>query len=178
MVIFVIIILLIVVIILTSLLATFLWGAPWSPTPMRTVRRMLELAEVKNGERVYDLGTGDGRIAVLAAVEFGAKAVGVEINPFLYTLARIRKTLRRAGDAVQFVRGDFLKINLKDADVVAVYLSPWGNRKLRGKLARELKPGARVVTHKWRFRGWSPVKSDEHFQVWVYRMSPRRKGRS
>jgi SAM-dependent methyltransferase len=162
-------ILLLILAVLLSLLLTIFWGASWSPTPMGTVRRMLEMARVKKGEKVYDLGSGDGRIALAASREFGARSVGIEINPLLHLIARVRRAASRVSEAdVLLVRGNIFDVSLKDADVVAVYLSPWGNRRLRDKLERELRPGARVVTHKWRFEGWRPAEVDEKRGIWVY----------
>ncbi|MEM2878903.1 MAG: hypothetical protein QXG10_05115 [Candidatus Hadarchaeales archaeon] len=162
------IVLLLMLAVLLSLLITFLWGAPWSPTPMKTVRRMLEMADLKEGERIYDLGSGDGRIAITAYREFGARPTGVEINPFLHLLATIRGKAQGCGRNVDLVCGNLLDVDLSDADVVAAYLSPWGNRKLKEKLERELRRGTRVVTHKWKFDGWKPVKVDEEHGIWVY----------
>jgi len=169
-VLFLLAVLLLILVFLLSLLLTFVWGAPWSPTPMRTVRRMLEMAGVKRGERVYDLGSGDGRIALVASADFGAKSVGIEINPFLHFMSKIRKAILHIGDEALLMRGNFFKASVEDADVVAVYLSPWGNRKLKKKLERELRPGARVITYKWKFEGWKPVDADERYRIWLYRV--------
>jgi protein-L-isoaspartate O-methyltransferase len=161
-------ILLIIFVILLSLLVTFFTGAIWSPTPMKTVRMMLQMAWVKPGEKVYDLGSGDGRIAIAAAREFGATSVGVEVNPLLALLAKLKVAAAGLRGAVKIVCGDLYNHSFRDADVVAVYLSPQGNRRLREKLERELKDGARVVSHRWPFRGWEPVKVDEERKIYLY----------
>ncbi|MEM2877987.1 MAG: class I SAM-dependent methyltransferase [Candidatus Hadarchaeales archaeon] len=168
MIIVLIAIMMVILLFLASLLITFYWGAPWSPTPMRTVRKMLELAEVKKNEKVYDLGSGDGRIALTAAREFGALSVGVEINPILHLLARLRRSISGPDSGVTLLRKNFYDVNLADADVVAVYLSPWGNRKLMKKLIREIRAGTKVVSHKWRFDEWEPAKVDKKHQIYLY----------
>ncbi len=157
-------------ILLFSLVASFFAGAIWSPTPMKTVRKMMEIAEVKPGEKVYDLGSGDGRIAIAAARKFRATSVGIEINPFLALLGKLKIAAGRIGSSVKFIWGDLYKHSLRDADVVAVYLSPQGNKKLKKKLTQELKRGARIVSHRWRFKGWAPTKVDEKYNIYLYVM--------
>jgi predicted methyltransferase len=169
-------ILLIIFVILLSLLVTFFTGAIWSPTPMKTVRTMLQMAWVKPGEKVYDLGSGDGRIAIAAAREFGATSVGIELNPLLALIAKLKVSSARLGGSVKIVRGDLYRQSFRDADVIAIYLSPQGNRRLKEKLERELRDGARVVSHRWPFVGWKPVKVDEERKIYLYRW--RRSGRA
>jgi cyclopropane fatty-acyl-phospholipid synthase-like methyltransferase len=165
--------LLIVFAVLLSLVVTFFTGATWSPTPMRTVRRMLRMAGVRTGEKVYDLGSGDGRIALIAAREFGAASVGVEVNPLLALIAKLRVSWAGSRDKVKIVWGNMYDLSFRDADVVAVYLSPQGNRKLKGKLERELKDGARIVSHRWEFKGWEPVEVDPERKIYLYRWRGR-----
>ena len=167
-------ILLIIFVILLSLLVTFFMGAIWSPTPMKTVRRMLQMAWVKPGEKVYDLGSGDGRIAIAAAREFGATSVGIEVNPLLVLIAKLKVASAGLRSSVKIVRGNLYDHSFRDADVVAIYLSPQGNKRLREKLERELKDGARVVSHRWRFEGWEPVKVDEERKVYLYKWTKSR----
>lgn len=167
----VVLILSIILVLLLSLVAPFFTGASWSPTPTKTVRRMLQMAWVKPGERVYDLGSGDGRIAIVAAREFGATSVGIEINPFLVSLAKLKTAVTGLGDTVKIVWGNLYDYSFRDADVVTVYLSPQGNERLKKKLEHELKDGARVVSHYWRFKGWEPVKVDEERNVYLYKWS-------
>lgn len=127
-----------------SLVLTHFTGAIWSPTPIRIVRKMLELSELKPGEKLYDLGCGDGRIAIMSA-KLGAKAVGVEINPFLYLIA---KMAGRGIPNLELRWGDLYQTDLSDADVITLYLSPSGNRRLMANL-KKLKPGARIVSYRW-----------------------------
>jgi protein-L-isoaspartate O-methyltransferase len=161
--------LLVVFVFLLSLLVTFFTGAIWSPTPLKTVRAMLKMADAKPGEKVYDLGSGDGRIAVTAAKEFGATSVGIEVNPFLLLIAKLKVASAGLKGAVKVVWGDLYDHSLRDADIVAVYLSPQGNGRLKEKLERELKDGARVVSHRWQFKGWKPAKAEEERRIYLYR---------
>lgn len=145
---------------------TYIPSVPFVPTPEGVVRRMLELAEVKPGELVYDLGCGDGRILIIAATEFGARAVGVEIRKDL-----VEKCVRRVKelgleDKITIIHGNFFNIDISDADVVTLYLLTSVNERLRPKLEKELKPGARVVSHDFEVLGWKPIKVEEIKEGW------------
>jgi SAM-dependent methyltransferase len=131
-------------------------GAPYVPTPEHVVLRMLTLADVSSDDVVYDLGSGDGRIVILAAKEFGARGVGVEIDSQLVQTARRRA--RRAGVShlVEFRQGNLFDTSLDEATVVTLYLWPDMNNRLRPKLRRELDPGDRVVSHSFDIDGWPP----------------------
>jgi cyclopropane fatty-acyl-phospholipid synthase-like methyltransferase len=122
---------------------------------------MLELARLKQGETVYDLGCGDGRILIAAARDFGAKAVGIELSPVLARRSREQAEAMGLGHRVSVIEGDLLAADLRDADVVSLYLMTEANSQLRPKLERELKPGARVVSLEFEIRGWKPVKVDK-----------------
>jgi ubiquinone/menaquinone biosynthesis C-methylase UbiE len=153
--------------------------APYVSSPQPIVQRMLELAALKQGETLYDLGCGDGRILITAARAFGAKAVGVEISDTL--AARARKQVESLGlqDSVRVLTGDMMAIDLSAANVVALYLLTEANDQLRPKLERELKPGARVVSLEFKIRGWNPSKIDKFeaqkhpYTIYVYEM-PRK----
>jgi protein-L-isoaspartate O-methyltransferase len=125
-------------------------------TPTPTVRAMLELAGVAGRDVVYDLGSGDGRIVIAAAGEFGARGVGVEIDPAL--VAESRATARRLGltERVRFVEQDLFQTDLREAKVVTLYLSVELNRRLRPKLLAELAPGSRIVSHDFDMGDWTP----------------------
>jgi len=131
-------------------------GAPYVPTPEHVVRRLLSLADVSSDDVVYDLGSGDGRILILAAKEFGAQGVGIEIDSQLVETARQRARKAGVSHLVEFRRGDLFDTNLNDATVVTLYLWPDMNNRLRPKLQRELDPGDRVVSHSFDIDGWSP----------------------
>lgn len=129
-------------------------GAPYVPSSEWVVRRLLQLADVSAGDVVYDLGSGDGRIVIMAAKEFGARGVGVEIDSQLVQTSRRRA--RRAGvsNRVEFRQGDLFETDLSEATVVTLYLWPDMNNRLRPKLLRELDPGDRVVSHSFDIDKW------------------------
>jgi hypothetical protein len=153
-----------------SILWTDLKGAPYVPTPRRVARRMLELAETRPGDLVYDLGSGDGRLLWLAVQEFGARAVGIEVDPLRYAWTRMQIRARGLEDHVMVVRADFFKVNLSAANVVTAYLLRDTNRKLTAKLEAELPSGARVVSRKYIFPGWELIQEDPVDELYVYRM--------
>lgn len=143
-----------------------MYDVPFVATPEVVVRRMLQLARVQPGEVLYDLGSGDGRIVIIAAKEFGARSVGVEIRKDLYeqSMARIRD-MGLSGRAT-IINASFYEVNLTDADVVTMYLLTSINERLRPKLERELRPAARVVTHDFEVPGWRPVVVEEVYEDW------------
>jgi hypothetical protein len=153
-----------------SILWTDLKGAPYVATPRQTVRRMLELAEVDAQDVVYDLGSGDGRVLWIAAQEFGARAVGVEIDPFRYAWTRLFIRLKRLNQQVAVIRKDFFQVDLSSATVITAYLLRDTNLKLMEKLASELPAGARIVSRKYQFPGWDIVREDPLEELYVYRM--------
>lgn len=126
------------------------------PTPDSVVDAMLKLAGVGATDVVYDLGAGDGRIVIAAAREYGAHGVGVELDPDLVKKARERAQKAGVSDKVSFIQGDLFKSDLSQATVVTLYLSFSTNRRLESKLMRELKPGSRVVSHRFEMADWRP----------------------
>jgi len=129
---------------------------PFVPTPRPLVRRMLSLADTKPGERLIDLGAGDGRIVIAAAKEFGARALGVELHPERYAI--IRNSAASLKPGLEALRQNFFKTDLSNADIVTMYLLPSVNEALRKKLERELHSGARVVSHDFSIPEWTPVR--------------------
>jgi len=127
---------------------------PYVPTNQETVEKMLELAGVKEGDVVYDLGCGDGRIVITAAQKFGATGVGVDLNP--QRIKEANENAQKAGvtDKVKFVEGNLFDFDFSKANVVTMYLLPSVNLKLRPKLQKELKPGSRVVSHDFHMEDW------------------------
>ena len=122
---------------------------------------MLVLAELKPGEILYDLGAGDGRAVIMAAQEFGARAVGVELREDLAKKAL--QTVYQLGlqDRVTILHSNLFDVDISPADVVFLYLTTSANEKVKPKLEAELKPGARVVSHDYEIVGWKPVKVEE-----------------
>ena len=133
--------------------------APYYPTPDTIVLRMLQFGGLKAGEKMFDLGSGDGRIVILAAQKFHADAVGVEIDADLYrqSLGRIRSLgLERSA---HIIHGDLMAQNYSSADLVTVYLLPDAiDNQVGPLLDRQLKKGARVVAHDFEFRNWKPER--------------------
>src|SRR5512136_1062023 len=121
---------------------------------------MLTLAQLKHGELLFDLGCGDGRIVVMAAQEFGARSVGVEMREDLAKQAMVRLTELGLEGKVKIVNGDMFKLDLSQANVVTLYLTTSANDKVKPKLEAELKPGTRVVSHDYEILGWRPLKID------------------
>ncbi len=132
--------------------------APYIPTPRVLVERMLELARVQPDDVVYDLGSGDGRIIIAAAQKFGARAVGVELQPNLCRQAEQRIRDLGLENRVTVMHGSALHIDLSPATVVTMYLLTGSNEKLRPNLEKYLKPGARVVSNDYPVKGWKPVE--------------------
>jgi len=138
------------------------------PTPQEVVDDMLRLANVRKGDVLYDLGSGDGRIPVTAAKRYGVRAVGIDIDP--ERIREARENARRNGvePLVQFRMEDLFKADFRDATVITLYLLPDLNVKLRPKLLRELKPGTRIVSHQFDMGSWKPDKKLESNGRTVY----------
>jgi tRNA A58 N-methylase Trm61 len=151
--------------------------APHVPTSEDVVRKMLELAELKSGEHLYDLGSGDGRIIIMAAKDFGATTVGIELREDLvqYTWKKIVEL--GLNDRVKVIRGDLLKADIKDANVVTLYLTTSANEKVAPKLESELRPGTRVVSYCFRMPSWEPTKTMnlETRTIYLYTLPPTKK---
>jgi SAM-dependent methyltransferase len=134
---------------------------PYVPTPQKVVDEMLNLAGVTKNDVVYDLGSGDGRIVITAAKKYGARGIGVDINPERVKEANANAIVAGVTDKVKFLEQDLFETDLKEASVVTLYLLPAVNLKLRPKLWKELKPGTRVVSHSFDMGDWKPEKSVE-----------------
>jgi predicted RNA methylase len=160
----------VVLIIFVSVFWTQFRGALWVPTPQSTVRKMLKMADVGPGDVVYDLGSGDGRVIITAARQFGARAVGIEVDPLRYLWTQLAITVFRLRGQVKVVWGDFFNQDLSRADVVTVYLQQETNLRLMNKLMHELRPGTRVVSHTFTFPGWQIISRDEKAQLYVYKI--------
>jgi ribosomal protein L11 methylase PrmA len=138
------------------------------PTPQEVVEDMLRLANVKQGDVLYDLGSGDGRIPVTAAKLYGVRAVGIDIDP--ERIREAQENARRNGveHLVQFRMDDLFQADFRDATVITLYLLPDLNLKLRPRLLRELKPGTRIVSHQFDMGTWKPDKKLESNGRTVY----------
>ena len=131
------------------------------PTPPEVVSAMLKAASVSARDVVYDLGSGDGRIVIEAAKTFGARGVGFDLDQRLIDEARLRARNAGVAGRVRFERRDLFDVDLRRATVVTLYLLPEMNARLRPKLQRELRPGARVVAHSFAIPGWPPERRIE-----------------
>jgi predicted RNA methylase len=132
--------------------------APFVASPLPVVRHMLELAEIKPGETFFDLGSGDGRTVIMAAKDFGARAVGVELREDLAKKALASIYELGLQNNVTIVQSDMFSVDLHPADIVFLYLTTSANEKIKPKLEAELKNGSRVVSHDYEILGWKPLK--------------------
>ena len=129
----------------------------FTPTRHAIADAMLQLANVQAGDVVYDLGSGDGRIPIIAAQKYGARGIGIEIEPRLVALARTNASDAQVADRVTFTVGDLFTADLSEATVVTMYLSPNILKQIEPGL-RALKPGTRIVSHQFPMSGWAPDK--------------------
>jgi cyclopropane fatty-acyl-phospholipid synthase-like methyltransferase len=146
---------------LVSAMVDYREEIPFVPTPIEVVDRMLELAEVKKGDTIYDLGSGDGRIVIRAAKKHGARGVGIEMDPTLIERARKSAQLEGVSHLVEFRVEDALTTDLSPATVVTLYMLPWFNEAMKPNFQKYLKPGARIVAHDFGIDGWPPVKTEK-----------------
>lgn len=135
------------------------FGAPFVPSEPEVVERITTLTEIKKGDIFYELGSGDGRIVIAAALR-GAKAYGIEIDRFRVWYSRLWIRLLRLDQDIQILHQDFFKVNLSKADVVCLFLLPKTNEKLTKKFKKELKKGARVISYGFPLIDWKPHHVD------------------
>lgn len=133
---------------------------PYVPTPQEVVDRMLELAQVKKGDVVYDLGSGDGRIVVTAAKKYGVKAIGFEIDP--QRIKESHENIKKAGvgNLVEIRQQDIRTVDLSAATVLTMYLLPEVNLMIRPNIWKQMKPGSRIVSHDFDMADWKPLKTE------------------
>lgn len=147
-------------------------GAPFVPTPIEAVKKMLKLGKIKKGEKIYDIGCGDGRIVYLANKDYGANSTGFELSPMVYILALIKKIYWHS--KAKLIFGNFKTHSLKDADVIFCYLLPDTLKKIQPKLDQDLKKGARVVSYAFPIGNWTithkePNEPAKHLaSIYVY----------
>src|SRR5262245_60293675 len=151
----------------------------WVPSDLAVARKMLEIAGVTREDVVYDLGSGDGRIPIMAAKEFGARGVGVDIDPALVKKARANAVTAGVADRVTFVEQDLFTADIGEATVIAIYLGRDVNLRLRPKLLDELRPGTRIVSHDYDLGDWRPERAltvdleDRDHKVFLWRVPAR-----
>ena len=154
------------------ILVPALYGLPPVPTKPERIRKALRLANLRPEETLYDLGAGDGRVLLIAAGDFGARAVGVEIVPIQCLLAWLRATASGFGSRIKIQWGNFYQANLRDADVVFVYATSKEVMTLAPHLKSQMKKGARLVSISADFGEWEPALVEEHDLIFVYEMPP------
>jgi SAM-dependent methyltransferase len=133
--------------------------APFVPSPMKVVEEMLKLAGVTKTDRVYDLGSGDGRIVIMAAEKFGAEAVGIELDETLVAQSRARIKELKLENRARILHGNIYEADLSKATVVTLYLLTSVNERLKPVLEKRLRPGTRVVSHDFQVPGWEPKET-------------------
>ena len=150
--------------------------APFVTSPQSVVERMLEAAQIKPNELVYDLGSGDGRVLITAAQKYAARGVGIEISEPLVKATNDRLQRLNLANRVRIIHEDLMNVDLSPADVVIIYLESKSNEMLRPNMEKYLRPGARVVSHDFEVKGWKPARVDrieafnrEH-SIYVYEM--------
>lgn len=161
-------------VIILLLILSMVWppDSPWAPwwrTSDEKIRKALELAKVTKKDVVYDLGCGDGRVLIIAAREFGAKGVGIEIDPLRFFIAKILVKINKVGDKVKIIRGNFFEQDLSEASVVFFYLVPKALERLKPKFLKELRPGTRVVTIKYEIN-LLKVREDRKNKIFLYKI--------
>jgi len=134
--------------------------APYYPTPETVVEKMLTFGGLKAGEKFYDLGSGDGRVVVMAARKFGADATGVEMDTDLHKQSTDRIRALGLESKARIILGDITKQDFSNANLLTVYLLPSSNDKIRPMLEKQLKKGTRIVSHDFTFSGWAPDKEE------------------
>ncbi len=139
--------------------------APFVATKKEQVLKMVEIADIKKGDRVIDLGSGDGRL-VIAAAKLGAKSTGVEKNPFLVLISKIR--LKLAKVKAKIILGDIFNQDLQTADVIFLYLNPATLKKLLPKLKKQTKSGTRIISNRYQIPGWKTSKNFD--KIFLYRI--------
>jgi cyclopropane fatty-acyl-phospholipid synthase-like methyltransferase len=130
---------------------------PFVPSPMYVVQKMIEAAEIKKGDVLYDMGSGDGRIVIEAAKKFGIRGVGIDLNPELVAKARENATNEGVSHLVEFRAQDGLTVDISEATVVTLYMFKWFNNAIKPKL-QKLKPGSRIVAHDFDIDDWKPTR--------------------
>jgi hypothetical protein len=164
--------LLLFILALLWILVPALYGLPPVPTRLERIRKALQLANLQPGEVLYDLGAGDGRVLFIAAGEFGAKAVGIEVGPVQCALIWLRIIANGLGDEIQIKWKNFYNADLHEADVVFVYATSKEVMKLAPHLEKQMKLGSRLVSISADFPEWEPAIFDERNLIFVYQMPP------
>lgn len=146
------------------------FGSPWHPLLPGTIREILDFAEIQAGEKIYDLGSGDGRVLIQAARQHDAVGVGLEIDPLKVWVARLLARWAGVSDRVQFERKNFDDFDFQDADVIYVYLTHQALDRLIPKILPYLKPSTRIVSYRFCLRNRQPCKTNNKQNLFMYRL--------
>ena len=158
--------------------AQFNFDVPYVPTPPVVVEEMLRLADVRAEDFVIDLGSGDGRVVIAAVKKFGARGIGVDLDPDRIQESEYNASVAGVTDRVEFQRQDLFKFDISRASVIAMYLLPSVNLRLRPRLLSELKPGTRIVSHDFDLGDWAPdAKSTVRKNVFLWIVPAKVEGR-
>lgn len=154
------------------------WGKPdiiYAPTPPEVIDAMFAMARVRDGDLIYDLGSGDGRIPIAAARKFDVRAVGIEIDPDLVAQARANAEAAGVADRVSFRQENIFTADFRDATVIALYLIESLNKRLLPRFLAELKPGTRIVSHSFRMGDWEPERAQmvKGRMIYLWTVPPR-----
>lgn len=155
----------------------FVTGAPFVPSTKHVATAMVDIAQIKKGMTIYDLGSGDGRLLFLAAAR-GAHAIGLEINPYLVALTFLKTWCSPYRKTVKTYWKNFWRADFSHADVVFIYLLPWRMDQLEKKLLREMKPGSTIVSNSFIFPHIPCTQKDEAHHVYLFTIPKKQKGDS
>ncbi|PTD93716.1 hypothetical protein C9439_06625 [archaeon SCG-AAA382B04] len=144
------------------------WTIGWAPTTKGDAEKIIQLARIEEGDKLFDLGCGDGRFLLMGAKR-GSEVTGIEIEPLRYLISKVRALLSKNRDKINVKYGNFFNLNLKEADVVILYLSPRVNEKLKPKLEKELTSGTVVISYQYKLPNWSPTKKIREKEIYHYR---------
>lgn len=151
-----------------SIFISSFWGAPWIISSKNTIRKMLSIGDLAPGETVVDLGSGDGRILIVAATEFGAKGIGIEIDPLRCLISNLFIVRRGLTKKIKIRWGNIFTADFSDADLVTLYLTRETNQRLRDSSLDKLNPGTRVVSNGFTIPGWKASKIDNQNLIFMY----------
>jgi SAM-dependent methyltransferase len=154
-----------------------LLGAGYDPTPIDRVYKMLDMAQVNENDIVYDLGSGDGRILITAAKRYGARAVGIEADPFRFIFSWLNILFSGQSKKIKLKFGNFFKKKISNATIITVFLYRPTNNKLKEKFLKELKPGTRVVSYIWTFDNWELEDCLPEDRIYLYIIKKAEEGR-
>ena len=147
-----------------------LFGSPWHPLSPGTIRRILEFSEIRPGDKIYDLGSGEGRVLITAARKFGAQGVGVEIDPLKVWISRFLIRCAGVQDSVRIYRGNFYKFDASDADVLYVYLTHQALDRIFPEILKTLKPTVKIVSYRFCLKNRTPNKVDSKHNLYLYQL--------